>query len=357
MKDNYLWDGSGEPDTEIQKLESALRRYRHGRPAPDFRALGHGPLTMPAPRRVRISFFAAFAAMAAAAVLAIGLVQYENSLRQAHIAPAAWSVSTNQGAPRIGANMIGINEQSASLKAGETLETDENSRATISDNATGLVEVDPDTRLRAVDSRSGVKRLALDRGTIHAQIWAPAGRFVVDTPSAVAVDLGCVYTLHVDDLGDGLLQTSFGWVGFKLDGRESFIPTGAACPTHRTSGPGTPYFEDASAKLREALATFDSASATPEKKSAALGIVLAEARKRDALTVWHLLSRVNEPDRARVYSRLASLLPPPSGVTRDGILGLDPAMLDSWWNQLGLGDIKLWRNWERNWPASEHAQK
>jgi hypothetical protein len=357
MSDNYLWDGSGDPDPEIQKLETALGRFRHDRPAPDFRALTQATLTLPAPRRVRISFTAAFAGMAAAALLAIGVVQYENSLRRTSLVQSAWNVSTKEGAPRIGVNMIGINGEMAALQAGETLETDANSRATITDNATGQVEVDPDTRLRAVNSRSGTKRLALDRGTIHAQIWAPAGRFVVDTPSAVAVDLGCVYTLHVDDSGAGLLQTSFGWVGFKLDGHESFIPTGAACATHPKSGPGTPYFEDASAQLRQALAQFDSATTTPTEKSAALGIVLAESRKRDALTIWHLLSRADDSDRPRVYDRLASLVPAPTGVTRDGILHLNRAMLDSWWNQLGLGDIKLWRNWERSWPETAHASK
>jgi len=28
MKDDYLWDGSGEPDPEVQKLENLLGRYR-----------------------------------------------------------------------------------------------------------------------------------------------------------------------------------------------------------------------------------------------------------------------------------------------------------------------------------------
>ncbi len=36
MKDDYLWDGSGEPDPEVQKLETALGRYRHNKPAPAF---------------------------------------------------------------------------------------------------------------------------------------------------------------------------------------------------------------------------------------------------------------------------------------------------------------------------------
>src|SRR3989442_3871814 len=36
MKDDYLWDGSGEPDPEVRKLETLLGRYRHNQPAPAF---------------------------------------------------------------------------------------------------------------------------------------------------------------------------------------------------------------------------------------------------------------------------------------------------------------------------------
>src|ERR1700693_3338697 len=35
-QDDYLWDGSGEPNPEIQLLERALGRFRHSRPAPVF---------------------------------------------------------------------------------------------------------------------------------------------------------------------------------------------------------------------------------------------------------------------------------------------------------------------------------
>ena len=357
MNDDYLWDGSGEPDPEIQKLESKLGRFRHSRPAPDFRNVDQAARALLPRPRLRFSFLVASACLAAAAALTVAVVQYENSARRMSLSKPAWYVATHAGMPQIGSHGIGAEGEIADLRAGQTLETDSNSRASITDNATGEIDVDPGTRLRAVESRAGTKRLALERGTIHAQIWAPAGRFVVDTPSAVAVDLGCVYTLHVDDSGAGLLQTSFGWVGFKLDGHESFIPTGAACATHPTSGPGTPYFEDSPPKFRAALAQFDSSNAAPPDRAAALRVVLAEARKRDAFTLWHLLVRVDESDRAGVYDRLAALVPPPREVTREGILRLDRAMLDRWWDQLGLGDIKLWRNWERNWPEASHAAK
>jgi hypothetical protein len=226
--------------------------------------------------------------------------------------------------------------------------TDSSSRASITLDETGRVEVDPGSRLRLVTNGPGRKRLSLERGTIHAVIWAPPGQFVVDTPSAVAVDLGCVYTLHVDDSGAGLLRTTMGWVGFKLNGHESFIPAGAICQTRPKIGPGTPYMEDASASFRDALSRFDFESRTPEERNALLGILLTDARKDDAMTLWHLLSRVSDVDRPGVYDCLASLAPPPAGVTREGILRLDRAMLDAWWSSFGFGDIYLWRMYERD---------
>jgi hypothetical protein len=198
----------------------------------------------------------------------------------------------------------------------------------------------------------GLKRIALDRGTIQAFIWAPPGQFVVDTPSAVTVDLGCAYTLQVDDSGSGIVRTSLGWVGFKLNGHESFIPAGAACATRPKVGPGTPYFEDAPAEFRAALARFDFEDNTPQQRSEDLAIVLARSRGRDALTLWHLLARVDEGQRMLVYDRLRQLAPPPAGVTKEGILRLDQPTLDLWWNALGFDDISVWRHWEHSWSGA-----
>jgi hypothetical protein len=86
------------------------------------------------------------------------------------------------------------------------LETDSQSRASLQEDDTGRIQVDPSTRLRLLSMGLGLKRIALDRGTIHTYIWAPPGQFVVDTPSAVTVDLGCAYTLQVDDSGAGMVR-------------------------------------------------------------------------------------------------------------------------------------------------------
>src|SRR5437773_8844227 len=276
MKEVYLWDGSGEPDPEVQKLESLLRRYRHDQPAPAFDPLAQ---EQPRPRGWRFPAFRFSFPLAAAAVVLMSITTFlVLRAKQANSRGPAWEIARIAGAPRVGWHVLSANSETAKLKVGQTLVTDNSSRASITLEETGRIEVDPQSRLRVIASRLGHERLSLERGTIHATIWAPPGEFVVDTPSAVAVDLGCVYTLQVDDSGAGLLRTTMGWVGFQLNGHESFIPAGAICQTRPKTGPGTPYMEDAPASFRDALSRFDFASHTPAERNALLGILLVDAR-------------------------------------------------------------------------------
>ena len=78
--------------------------------------------------------------------------------------------------------------------------------------------------------------------------------------------------------------------------------------------------------------------------------VLVLARSDDALTLWHLLARFDGVRRARVYDRLAALVPPPATVTREAVLRGDRAALDAWWGALGYGDVEWWRLWQHQWP-------
>ncbi len=337
MRDDYLWDGSGKPDPEVQRLERLLGRFRHDRPAPVF------PAADPSPPRVW--FFARMPRLVAAPVVALVLAGAWYAVRWSR---PAWTVARLEGAPTVGSKPIG---ETGRLVVGEWLETDPSSRAKIHVGAIGEVEIEPNTRIRLVRAHSTEHRMALDRGTIHATIWAPPRLFFVDTPSAVVVDLGCRYTLQVDPTGAGLLHVTYGWVAFEQRGRESFVPANAMCATRPAVGPGTPYFEDASEALRTALAKVDFDAGDAAGHAEALDVVLAEARGRDALTLWHLLSRTSGDERARVYDRLAELVPPPAGVMREGVLQGDGHMRDLWWDALGLGDTSWWRIWKGPVPV------
>jgi len=249
----------------------------------------------------------------------------------------SWDVASLSGAPMIGTNRI---EKNGRWTVGEWLATDAVSRAQINIGMIGKVEVAPNTRIRLLQAQLTDHRLDLAHGKIHATIWAPPRLFFVETAAALAIDLGCEYTLQVEDDGSGLLHVTAGYVALESYGRESVVPAGAFCAMRPGLGPGTPYAADASMPLREALAKIDFAHGGVEE----LAIVLDEARFADTFTLWHLLVRVAPMERPRVYDRMTELIPPPPGVTRDGVLRGDKKMLDKWAETFGLG-YSWWRHW------------
>ncbi|HJY28382.1 MAG TPA: FecR domain-containing protein, partial [Pyrinomonadaceae bacterium] len=238
----------------------------------------------------------------------------------------SWLVRRLDGAPKIGSEQISNNGR---LAIGEWLETDGSSRAQIDVATIGNVELEENSRVRLLQTRPDEHRLELVRGKMSARIWAPPRLFFVDTPSAVAADYGCAYTLEVKDDGGSVLHVTSGWVAMESKDRESIVPAGASCETRPGLGPGTAYYNDASPAFLEALTKvdFDPDAAVRET---ALASVLDEARPRDTLTLWHLFRRSDGADRERLYDKLASFVPPPPGVTREGMLRFDEKMTSQW---------------------------
>jgi hypothetical protein len=333
----YLWDRSGEPDPDVVRLETLLGQLRH-----------HGtPPALPARARrgLGLSTWTLGVLSAAAAVLLIVAAAGWFVLERAR---NGWSVQTIAGTPVIDGMRAGeVRSAEVRLGIGKWLETDGLSRARIDVGQIGRVDVEPNTRLQLMEARGREHRMALTRGTIHARIWAPPKFFYVNTPSATAIDLGCEYTLQVDDSGAGLVRVTLGWVGFEGGGREAFIPEGAVGATRPGVGPGTPYYEDAPSGYGEALTILDFDRLDDPRRDAAFELVVSSARRRDALTLWHMLARGTTTERARVFDRLAALAAPPRGVTRAAVLAGDRRALDQWWDSLGIDNATWWRLWKK----------
>lgn len=328
---DYLWDKSGAPDTDIERLERTLGVFAQSAPPPPL--VWAGPVSSSGRSR-----WLGVALLAASLAIVVGGLAFAFRFRP--VVPG-WDVTMAEGRSR--------------LLVGEWFETGSRQRAVFDVANVGQVTVEPNTRLRLVDTRAGNHRLALSHGTLRARVWAPPNQFFVETPSTLAVDLGCAYTLTMDDEGAGLVTVQTGWVAFKWHDRESFIPAGSSCPTRPRVGPGTPYNDRVSSGYREALSTLDFAVDSPDA-ARALALVIAESTARDEVTLWHLLSRVAPANRDRVFDRLAMLAPPPPGVTRDGIRAGDRTMLDAWWDGLGLGSTSLWRTWSQQWKDNSERR-
>lgn len=212
------------------------------------------------------------------------------------------------------------------LQKGEQLSTDAWSTALIEFGKFGQIETAVNTEVALLESDMGHQRLSLKRGKLYASLSAPPRMFLINTPAGTAVDMGCAYSLEVNDEGETLLKVVSGWVALNLDSREELVPAGTTCRSRPGKGPGTPFVADARPELQNALNNFDFAGAG----SSALDTIIKQARQKDAITLWYLLRKVQGEQRVALYEALNSLVPAPQTVSRAGILDLNEKMLQAW---------------------------
>ena len=196
------------------------------------------------------------------------------------------------------------------LRAGDTISSATRIRRT----GIGYVDIAAGTVLRV----EGRNRLTLEHGTIHAKTISPPGIFIVDTPRARAIDLGCEYVLSISPDGGGVLRVTTGWVSLNSWG-QSLVPQGAKAVIAADGWLSPPLFEDASPAFQAAIERRD------------LNAALPLARRRDALTLINLFRFANTDERLRIYDRLNELVPAPASVPREAMLHWTMTTLDPWW--------------------------
>ncbi|HEX4621178.1 MAG TPA: FecR family protein, partial [Myxococcaceae bacterium] len=279
MSDDYLVDKRGTPEPDVKRLEELLADARY---VP-------GKLRVPAPHRARRLVPLAIAASLLVIAVAGAAVW------RPWVPSFAVQWSGPQGV-RVGR-----------LRLGGWLETDAHSRARVTVAKIGDVQLAPGSRLQLVASGPSEQRLRLERGALHAKVTAPPRIFIVDTPSAKAVDLGCEYQLSVDANGSSLLRVFYGAVSLVGGGVETRVDAGYDCETSTGAGPGLPVRFDAPPALRQA------AQQIARGDSAAWQAVVANAAGAgDAPTLWHLVPRVAPNAREKVEARLGELARAPA---------------------------------------------
>ena len=293
MNDDYLWDGSGEPDAEVQKLEALLGRYRAVEPMPDFKRVA-------VIRRRPLWPFAVAAALIVCAIL--GAVRFYTPANR-------WRAIEESGVADVPHSI---------LRAGDVVRTERGS-VRLQSPAVGTIDLGANTTVRLIENRSKRHRLALAAGTIHAKTTSQPGVFVIDTPKARAIDLGCEYTLTITPNGGGVLHVIFGWVDLTHSYEQSLVPQGASAMIESDGSLTVPVFDDAPPDFQAAVRKLD------------MPTIVANARTRDAFTLLNLFRLASPDERGILYDRLNQLVPAPPSITRESVRYWTPSSTELWW--------------------------
>jgi ferric-dicitrate binding protein FerR (iron transport regulator) len=211
------------------------------------------------------------------------------------------------------------------VRQGEALCTGPSAKTRLAVADVGEIELSPDSELQLVASSSKEHRMRLTKGELSALVVAPPRFLVIETPAGEAVDLGCAYTLKIDEQGNTVLNVTSGWVALEREGPDGMVPSGWTCTTRKKEGVGTPVCGNAPTAVAAAFKRFDL-----DRSGPALSNCLRVARKDDALSVWHLLTRTQASDRRLVYEALAKLSPPPVDAPKQDVLALESKAMDAW---------------------------
>jgi FecR-like protein len=333
--DGYLWDPSAPPAPAVQDVERRLAPAR-------FEAVRR-PLNLPAtvPRRPR-HLDLRLLALAAGIALVAGMWAF-SAWRWSWPSGAPWPVTIQAGAP-------GLGETSSRLQLDRRLELGTDTSARVEIARIGTMSVAPGSALILSETRSSRHRVQLDRGSVRVRVWAPPGRFAVETPAGSVIDLGCIFELSVDARGTARLRVDTGWVQLANGWGEALVPAGASSSMSAASRPGVPIYDDAAPAFAAGVRALERA-ADDATRVQSIGAVVTNARARDVLTLLVLTTVAPESARRPLLDRAARLVPPPANVSVDAILAGDSGQLWRWHQSLDLPPPKSWwLNWRDALP-------
>ena len=281
---------------------------------------------LPARRHRRWPLVAIGAAVAAAAVVFVWLGAHHQATGSGggSASPPCAAGSTGfafslaEGSATCGGISIA---SSGTLPVGAWLETHANAVANMKVADIGELRVFGDSKLRLVATNSATQHLELARGHVHASVSAPPRLFVVDTPAATAVDLGCQYDLTVDDHGTTHLRVARGAVSLEDKRRVVYVPATfevSMSPGHL----GTPVSIDSTPVLRAAVAKFDA--------DGSIEPLVSSAEMSERVTLWNAIPRTTGADRAALVAKLEQLAPLPDPGLHAKVLAGDADAMDIW---------------------------
>jgi len=327
---DYLWDGKGSPDPEVQRLERVLEPFRHRthvqRPRQDTVEPGEPARTLP--HRALWMFPVAAAAFISALLLLSGELgpQYEGTYRLESLAGSAVVTDAN-----------GRTTDPIQLGPGDLISCDVSSRARLRVGPIGSVIVESGTQLRIEENAPhGAEegyRLYLERGTVAATIFAAPRIFQVGTPAGIAVDMGCVYSATVTDSGKTILSVTSGAVSFETTQRKVWVPASAECVATTRAGPGTPVWQDKDLAFKNAVSALDGWRGGASNTDAQ-NIVFASKDARDSLTFFHLLNHDDPLVREQAIGRIAAAAELPDEIDLAALMKRDDVALSALFAEL-----------------------
>lgn len=254
-------------------------------------------------------------------LFAVGYFVYDFSLIN-----SPWKVRTITGNVLIN-GQIRTNER---WEENESMVTDSYSKAVINVPKTGRIEVDPNSFLILLKAKDNGNRIKFLKGSIRVINSNLLPYLTIEIENFLIYDRGGTFEITIDDNSYTNVTVEYGYLEIEQKGRKFFVDEGYTCQIRPNTHPGIPHRVDAPDELKSEIRKLDYEGGGDESVQKIISI----ATESDMLTLLGLIPKSSESYRAVLFNKISAYYPPPPGVTLEGIVKLDPDMLEKWWFEI-----------------------
>lgn len=307
---------------EQQKLEKELKDTRGvKRKSIMTQSLGSTQLSKKIAKPGKLDFRKTVLTLLPLAIIAIGYYIYDFTKIN-----SPWKVRLITGTVYLNGKI----DQSGKWEEGTSLFTQENSKAIISVPNTGRLEAEENTFLYLVKAKDGDNIVRMERGKIKIENTEQMPDFIITVGKKSISDRGGVINVEVDEAMNAKIIVELGYVEIERFGKKYFVDEGFECLMKSNQEIGTPYRIESTDSLKKLIYEIDYLNGGDD----VIKKIVEISSDSDLLTLLALIPRASESYRTVLYNKIAKVYPPPNTATMEGIVKLDPYMLEDWWFEI-----------------------
>jgi len=194
--------------------------------------------------------------------------------------------------------------KSDKVNVGDWIQTDSVSSVILKIANVGDVSIEPNTKVRFIQSDDNVSRIEVLYGTVNTST-SQADKFVLQSSNMKVQDKGGSYSFKVDDKGNGVIYVNNGVANVESGNKSAVVTDGKFCLYKPEYGIGIPFRKDSKPEFQNALFQYDfNNGGTPSVYYA-----IANAMPEDYSSLLNLIPRVDDQTKYLVLNKLNKFAP------------------------------------------------